>query len=617
MKAAKVKDNLQKHGRRTAIFSAVGALIVSGFIPMIRARAIENPNAYADMHMRGATNITIDDGDITATYDGGTVFVTGATDPIYGVNHNWDYGDHTGDMYTLYTKSSSLTFTAHAAENMQAEAWIAGQQVALNNNSYTWDNLETRGEASGDYRGYEIEFVFRDNMGPGPDQPGNTNAVFDYTYSGTAGADWLVNGRFIDVGRQEFEDLPDGSRHTTFEDSYDLGEGEGTVTFTFRTLFIDAIDSLTINGVSCDDALPAGREELAAHYNGHQSIEFNIEVPVAGTYTISTHTHSLSEEEMFMGNFLWDNDTSLLDDPTLPDEARDDIIGHGTLEFVKATYQGETYDTVEELNAAGNLFFFENNDSEDNTTGAMTLPIGTELTLSLIPEAGYQLVSFGINGGNFEPQENIGEYTFTIRGGNGHLAANFEAVDDAVAANADAVESGSIVLGGDEESMNNGTARLDVDDVDLSSEDIDGFENAADGYNISTYLDISLYNTIYKGTETDSWDTEVTELDHEAIITLKLEEDVDGNEVVIVHQKHDGTYEVIPTVYDPVAHTITFKTSSFSNYAIASRAVATPETGTAAMKETGAASIAIITELAVIIALFCIASLFITKRIKY
>ena len=36
---------------------------------------------------------------------------------------------------------------------------------------------------------------------------------------------------------------------------------------------------------------------------------------------------------------------------------------------------------------------------------------------------------------------------------------------------------------------------------------------------------------------------------------------------------------MIPTTYDPVAHTITFKTSSFSNYAIASRTVASPNTG--------------------------------------
>lgn len=91
------------------------------------------------------------------------------------------------------------------------------------------------------------------------------------------------------------------------------------------------------------------------------------------------------------------------------------------------------------------------------------------------------------------------------------------------------------------------------------------------GYTISSYLDINLDQVIYKGTADDVWSKQLKELNNEATITLQLEEGVDGNEVVIVHEKHDGTYEIIPTTYDATTHTITFKTSSFSNYAIASK----------------------------------------------
>jgi len=48
---------------------------------------------------------------------------------------------------------------------------------------------------------------------------------------------------------------------------------------------------------------------------------------------------------------------------------------------------------------------------------------------------------------------------------------------------------------------------------------------------------------------------------------------------VIIHERHDGTYEVIETIYDPVANTVTFTTDSFSNYAIASRTAGSPDTG--------------------------------------
>lgn len=563
-------------------------LIAPSMLSVFKVSAIENANQYAAVRMRGATDVADMGSTYIFRYDGGTVSINGAVEPTTEAI-NWNYGDHTGDMLVFYTKSTALEFVTTPEQGYVAEARIDGQLTNLTTDgTYNKNDLVIGGED------FEIEFsFFSQGDGPAPAAPGNTTATFDYTFSGSIGLDWYVNGRMIDVGSQEFEEVGN-THHTTFEDTYDSDPADATVTFTFETLFIDIVDNLVINGTSYNSSLPRTAEELANHY-GAQHLAFDVVVPVADTYTIVSHTHEADGDEMFMGNFLWDNDTSKLDELSEDDERRDDIIGHGTLEFVKATYNGVTYDSVEGLNAAGGVFSFDNNDEPGDTVGSMTLPTGTMLTVRLTPEAGYQLVSFGINGGEFEPQENIGEYTFEILGGNGHIAANFAPVDDAVAANSDAIESGSIVLGTGETSITSGTARLDVDDMELDGEDIEGFETAADGYDIKSYLDISLYNTIYKGSETDSWDTEITELDHEATITLKLEEGIDGNEVIIIHQKHDGTYEVIPTTYDPVARTITFKTSSFSNYAIATRStaeVASPDTGFMT-KENGSAKLAI------------------------
>ena len=47
---------------------------------------------------------------------------------------------------------------------------------------------------------------------------------------------------------------------------------------------------------------------------------------------------------------------------------------------------------------------------------------------------------------------------------------------------------------------------------------------------------------------------------------------MDGKKIVIVHEKHDGTYEILPAIYDSATQTITFETTSFSNYAIAGKA---------------------------------------------
>ena len=60
--------------------------------------------------------------------------------------------------------------------------------------------------------------------------------------------------------------------------------------------------------------------------------------------------------------------------------------------------------------------------------------------------------------------------------------------------------------------MKVGSARLDVSDINLTKEQISNFEKAANGYEINNYVDISLYNTVFKGKTTDSWDTIVKDL---------------------------------------------------------------------------------------------------------
>ena len=103
-------------------------------------------------------------------------------------------------------------------------------------------------------------------------------------------------------------------------------------------------------------------------------------------------------------------------------------------------------------------------------------PVGTKLTVAIIPDAGYQLVSFGINGGEFEPQEEIGTYTFEVEGGPFHLQAEIAQVEDVVKSKTNKVSSGTISLGGEEDAMSVGTARLDVEDTDLTSNQISNFE---------------------------------------------------------------------------------------------------------------------------------------------
>lgn len=368
--------------------------------------------------------------------------------------------------------------------------------------------------------------------------------------------------------------------------NYDYDTTTNKVNFTFAMAPGTLMTELVINGQAITN-LPRTSAELQAHYIDHR-VEIAVnDIDKANTYNIEITARYPNSSEEFMGNFLWDYNPQGYTSP-------EDKILNGTLAFVQAEYDGHVYTTPDEVNALGGVYIWRDAPRKKNYTeeregcGEAQFPKGTILTVKIIPDAGYQLVDFGINGGVFEPQEEIGTYSFEVNGGPFHLQANIQQVDDVVKTKSDKISAGAINLG-EEQSMAIGTARLDVKDIELTEDQISNFEEAADGYKVKNYLDISLYNTVYKGTSAQSWDTQVKNLDNEAEIILQLEDDVNGEDIVVVHEKHDGTYEIIPTEYLKEYNAIVFKTKSFSNYAIATKTAeveTTTETENTDSKET-------------------------------
>ena len=357
---------------------------------------------------------------------------------------------------------------------------------------------------------------------------------------------------------------------------------EGTVTFHIMHQPGDVITSLKINNTSYNT--PRTKEALIAAYSNNM-ISFDVtDVPYQDTYNIEIVGRALTEDEEFLAGFLWTYDANA------SQYADDDKILHGALEFVKAKYNGNTYTTIEQVNNAGNLFKWKDAKKDSNDPmGEAVFPVGTELTVRLIPEPGYQLTSFDLNGFPFTPGEQVGLYTFTVGHGPFHLGAHFEEVGNTVLATSENVKNGTIDTNHEVEA---GTLKLSVSNIGSMSPEREGkFVDTADEYEIESYMDISLYNAIYKGGKKDSkgnyesWDTEVNDLANDARIALELSENMNGKEVVLVHEKHDGTYEVIETNYDSNNNTITFETDSFSTYAIATKEAEPKEQGDEDEKE--------------------------------
>ncbi|MBQ3261506.1 hypothetical protein IJH29_02540 [Candidatus Saccharibacteria bacterium] len=413
-------------------------------------------------------------------------------------------------------------------------------------------------------------------------------SCIDETY-GISNIAFSINDGWVEPYRGENEDI---------EYYYnDDGESE-TVSFRIETLWHIKLTHLLINDAEIDIAELIdydNQESYLSHYE-YQVVSLEMEVPKAidGIYNIAVTV--APNENQHIGNFLWTADPA--------QASGENYIGHSSISPVAVEYTlgGITYscnmntaicqqidaETSEELLACNlaedeecgipYVEFWADPEAEFDD-GSLTVPAGARITMRIVPDYGYQVLNVNM-ADLVTTDDGIGEFTFTVPAGAAYFVADVVEISDTVNPTTAKVSSGAIDLGA-QTTLDHGTARLDIEDIELTDETKEKFADVVskDGYEVKDYLNISLYNITYRGTEDEAWEEPVESLNEPATITLQLEEGVNGNDVVIVHEKHDGSYEIIPTTYDPVTNTLTFTTASFSNYAIASRTTSAPNTG--------------------------------------
>ena len=310
------------------------------------------------------------------------------------------------------------------------------------------------------------------------------------------------------------------------------------------------IGSVTVNGEKIN--VPEGTKDR---------LEFSV-APASEYVIVVTKAKSSSSSDV-PRTIIWDSDKN--NNSSLKD---DEILKNGSIEILDIK------------DKSGNSIGLDGvkQDTAKNNGWANILP-GYKVILKLKPDYGYQLTSIKINDETLTAKEEESTFEYTMPDTNVHLSGIFEKVDDKVTTDTEKVKEGKIEI--DESEVDSGSVVLSVSDAVLTEEQTAKFKEKAEGYEISAFLGIHLDRVLYKGTDSDVWSKELNDLKNEATVTLKLEEKINGNEIKIIHEKSDGTFEVIPADYNASENTITFKTSSFSNYAIASKTAAgsTTESG--------------------------------------
>ncbi len=194
---------------------------------------------------------------------------------------------------------------------------------------------------------------------------------------------------------------------------------------------------------------------------------------------------------------------------------------------------------------------------------------GSEITLRVTPEYGYQLDSITINGQSLTPLADTSTYTYTMPDANVHICGIFTKTEDQTELKTDKVKNASIQLA--ENEITSGNSRLTIQDAVLTQQQQDAFEKAAGDYQIIGYFDIKLAQILYKNSAANLWVNDIAALKNPAKVSLQLGTDleVEGNDLIVIHENSDGTYEVLSASFDSATKTVMFQTKGFSNYAVA------------------------------------------------
>lgn len=296
------------------------------------------------------------------------------------------------------------------------------------------------------------------------------------------------------------------------------------------------IGTVTVNGKSVK--LPEGTED---------SVEFA--AAPASAYTIEVTKSSTVTK--IKRSIVWESDNA--NNTSLKE---DELLKHGSIEIIGIKDED------------GNPVELKDIDQSTSHGYGVIVP-GSEITFRVTPEYGYQLESITINGQSLTPLEDTSTYTYTMPDTNVHICGIFTKKEDQTELNTDKVKNALIQLA--ENEITSGNSRLMIKDAQLTPQQQEAFEKAAGDYRIVGYFDIKLAQILYKNSTTNMWVNNIAALKNPAKVSLQLGTDleVESNDLIVIHENSDGTYEVIPASFDSAAKTVMFQTKGFSNYAVA------------------------------------------------
>lgn len=209
---------------------------------------------------------------------------------------------------------------------------------------------------------------------------------------------------------------------------------------------------------------------------------------------------------------------------------------------------------------------------EDDTGGAYTVEPGTEVTIHLIPDYGYQFAQ-GTIGEDVEvtPGQNHSTFTFVMPKDQIVVGDIFTANPDEINIMTNSIVSGNI--SGADKVVNSGNASLTVSDSVITSEEKSKINSFASekGLEPIAYLNLELNNFILKGNTGERWENMLESTNSPIGISLTLAENLRNSNSCSVIKVHGNEISVLDTQYNSGTGAVSFETDGFSTYVIAQK----------------------------------------------
>ncbi|MBR2579081.1 MAG: hypothetical protein IKE41_02955 [Clostridia bacterium] len=210
--------------------------------------------------------------------------------------------------------------------------------------------------------------------------------------------------------------------------------------------------------------------------------------------------------------------------------------------------------------------------TETENGGLYVIEPGTEVTIHLVPDYGYQF-SKGTIGENLEvtPLENQSTFTFTMPKEQIVVGDIFAAHPDEVTVLTNSVVSGNI--SGADKVIESGNASLIISDSVITTDEKSKINSFAseNGLEPIEYLDMELNNFVLKGSTDDKWENMLVTTASPVGISLTLADSFKNSDSYAVVKVHGSEISVVDSNYNASDRILNFETDGFSTYVIAKK----------------------------------------------